>query len=212
MPPASTLPAFVAASLALLLVPGPSVLYIVARSGAQGRAAGVVSVLGVHTGTVVHVVAATVGLSAVLSASALAFTAVKVIGGGYLIYLGVRTLARSRVVSTTAITPPRSLRRLYVDGVVVNVLNPKTSLFFLAFLPQFTAPGHGPVWSQVLVLGLLFIALGLFSDVAYALAGARIGRMLHGRSSLRRRGRYVEGGLLVGLGVAALAVPHRPAN
>ena len=211
MPQLSNLPAFVAASLALLVVPGPAVLYIVARSGAQGRAAGVVSVLGVHTGTVVHVVAAVVGLSALISTSAAAFTVAKIVGGVYLIYLGVRTLTRASALAAPN-AAPTTLRRVYFDGVVVNVLNPKTSLFFLAFLPQFTSAGRGPAWSQILVLGLIFIGLGLLSDGVYALAGARIGLTLRGRAGLRQRGRYVEGGLLVGLGVAALTVPHRPSS
>ena len=208
MPSLDTLPVFVAASLALLVIPGPAVLYIVARSSAQGQRAGLVSVLGVHTGSIVHVVAAVAGLSAIVLASSVAFTAVKVVGGCYLVYVGLRVLLGSRSIGEVA-TTPKPLRRLYVDGLVVNVLNPKVALFFLAFLPQFVSPGHGAVWSQTLVLGLLYIALGMMSDGAYALAGAHAGGWLRRRTAIRRGGRYVEGGVLIGLGVTALATPHR---
>jgi threonine/homoserine/homoserine lactone efflux protein len=210
MPSVATLALFATAALALLVVPGPAVLYIAGRSAAQGRRAGVVSVLGVHTGTVVHLLAAVAGLSAVLMASAAAFTAVRWLGALYLIGLGVRTIARRGGAADHTVTlAPRSLRRLYLDGVVVNVLNPKTALFFLAFLPQFVQAGAAPVWVQTLVLGAVFIALGLCSDGAYALAGARIGHWLRARRSPARRSPVplVEGGVLIGLGVAALAVP-----
>jgi threonine/homoserine/homoserine lactone efflux protein len=210
MPSVATLALFATAALALLVVPGPAVLYIAGRSAAQGRRAGVVSVLGVHTGTVVHLLAAVAGLSAVLMASAAAFTAVRWLGALYLIGLGVRTIARRSATGDRAVTlAPRSLRRLYLDGVVVNVLNPKTALFFVAFLPQFVHAGGAPVWGQTLVLGAVFIALGLCSDSAYALAGARVGHWLRARRPSRRRSPVplVEGGLLIGLGVAALAVP-----
>lgn len=200
---------FSAAAVALLVVPGPAVLYITTRSAAQGRRAGLVSVLGVHTGTLVHVTAAVAGLSTVLATSAAAFSLVKYAGAGYLIVLGLRALARGRAPSTTRPAPERSVRRLYVDGFVVNLLNPKTALFFLAFLPQFVQRDGAPVWTQTLVLGGLFVLLGVVSDGVYALAGARAGRWLRAHRRSARRGPLVEGGLLVGLGVAALAVPHR---
>ncbi len=209
MPPLSTLPLFAVTALILLVIPGPAVLYITARSASQGPRAGLVSVLGVHTGTVVHVLAAVVGLSALLMASAVAFSAIKVAGAVYLIYLGLRTILGRQSVERHAPAPPRALRRLYVDGMIVNVLNPKTALFFLAFLPQFVEPGHGPVWTQTLLLGLVFMLLGLLSDSAYALAGAQAGRWVSRRGGLPRGSRYVEGGILVGLGLTALAVPHR---
>ena len=214
MPSAATLALFCTTALALLVVPGPAVLYIAGRSAAQGRRAGIVSVLGVHTGTVVHLLAAVAGLSAVLVASGAAFTLTRWLGGAYLIVLGVRTLARRPAETDATVTlAPRPLRRLYRDGVVVNVLNPKTALFFLAFLPQFVQPERAPVWCQTLVLGLVFIVLGLCSDGVYALAGARAGQWLRTRpttASLRRRrptSQLAEGGLLVGLGITALAVP-----
>ena len=138
----------------------------------------------------------------------MAFTAIRWAGAVYLIALGVRTIARRRGESRSdAPAPPRSLRRLYVDGVVVNLLNPKTAIFFLAFLPQFVEPDRGPVWAQTLVLGVLLIAIGLVSDSTYALAGARMGRWLRSRPGVGRRGPTVEGSLLIGLGVATIALP-----
>jgi threonine/homoserine/homoserine lactone efflux protein len=212
VPSLSVLPLFTATALALLLIPGPAVLYITARAATQGRRAGLISLLGVHTGSVVHVVAAVVGLSALLVASAAAFTVVKVIGAVYLIYLGVRTIV-GRAGSDGATGPSEhGLRRLYLDGIVVNIFNPKTALFFLAFLPQFVDPDIGPVWTQTLTLGLLFIVLGIVSDGSYAMASAHVGRRFLRNAEHRRRGRFVEGGLLVGLGVSSLAIPHHRAD
>jgi threonine/homoserine/homoserine lactone efflux protein len=214
MTSAHTLLVFAGAALALLLLPGPSVLYITARSATQGRAAGLVSVLGVHTGTLVHVVAAAVGLSALLVASAVAFTAVRWAGAAYLIGLGIVTVVRRRplLAAGDGAVTPRSLRRLYADGVVVNTLNPKTALFFLAFLPQFVDPAGAPVWAQTLGLGLLFLVIGLCSDGCYALAGARIGRWLRARPRLHRHTPLIEGGVLVGLGLVTLVASDARAD
>lgn len=208
VPPLSVLPLFASASLALLLLPGPAVLFIVARSSAQGTRAGLVSVLGVHAGTVVHVLGAVVGLSAIIVASSLLFSATKVVGGVYLMYLGVKTL-RGQDSPTAGAVRVAPLRRLFAQGFVVNVFNPKTALFFLAFLPQFVRPNHGAVWSQALLLGLLYVALGLCTDSMYALAGARVGRFLHGHVARARATRRAEGCILIGLGLLTLAVPHQ---
>jgi threonine/homoserine/homoserine lactone efflux protein len=187
-------------------------MYITTRSASQGPRAGFVSVLGVHAGTLVHVVASAIGVSAVLAASAVAFSAVKGVGGMYLIYLGVRALLRKEdVAELPAPQQPRPHKRLFVDGAVVNLLNPKTALFFLAFLPQFIAPSRGPVWMQTMTLGLLFVGIGLVSDSAYALIGARIGVRLRSSRRRLRATRVVEGGTMIALGVAALATPHRRA-
>jgi threonine/homoserine/homoserine lactone efflux protein len=197
-----------AASIALLVIPGPAVLFIVARSGAQGRRAGFVSVLGVHTASIVHVAAAVAGLSAVVVASAIAFTAVKFVGGLYLIYLGIKSIRGARRLSRAVAPTPRPQRRLFAEAFVVNLLNPKVALFFLAFLPQFVERGHGAIWTQTLVLGLVYIALGLCSDSMYVLLGARMGSWMSARSERLRASRYAEGGILVGLGVLTLALPH----
>src|SRR5262245_60890147 len=164
LPEASLLGLFVAAAIMLLVTPGPAVLYIVARSVEQGRWAGLVSALGVHVGTLVHVAAAALGVSALLASSALAFDLVTYLGAIYLVYLGIRKLLGRDQRANGEASAPRSLRRLFAQGVVVNVLNPKTALFFLAFLPQFVDASKGAVGGQILVLGLIFVALGVISD------------------------------------------------
>jgi threonine/homoserine/homoserine lactone efflux protein len=208
VPDASRLALFVTASLALLFVPGPAVLYVVTQSISQGRRAGLASTVGIHTGTLVHVAAATVGLSALLASSALAFDVVKYLGAAYLIVVGLRRLAGREPALASERPPPRSLGRIYRQGIVVNVLNPKTALFFLAFLPQFVDPSRGAAWHQILLLGLLFSALGFLSDSSWALVAGTLGERL--RRSARFPGiqRYVSGTVFVGLGaVAALSAP-----
>lgn len=202
MPTLPTLALFAAATLALLVVPGPAVVYIVTRSVAQGRTAGLVSVLGVHAGSLVHIAAAALGISALLAASATAFAVVKYAGAAYLLYLGVRKLMRRAEEKETE-APPASRARLFGEGFVVNVLNPKTAIFFLAFLPQFVDPARGPVAPQVLVLGAMWVALGMASDGTYALlASALAGRL---RSSVRARRRLDRGSGVVYLGLGAAA-------
>ncbi len=184
-------------------------LYIVARSVQAGRRAGLVSVLGVHAGTLVHVAAAAAGLSAVLAASATAFIGVKLAGGAYLIYLGVRRLLDRAPAVVAAGRPGVRLRRAFADGFVVNVLNPKTALFFLAFLPQFVDVARGAVGAQVLALGALFVALGLVTDSLYALAAGAAARRLRARPGFVTGERWLTGGTYIGLGVAAVATGHR---
>ena len=203
MPEASVLGLFVVAALVLLLTPGPAVLYIVARSVEQGRLAGLVSALGVHVGTLVHVAAAALGLSALLVSSALAFSVVKYLGALYLIYLGVRKLAGWDRAAQGRALAPHSLRRLFTQGIVVNVLNPKTALFFLAFLPQFVDVSKGAVGVQILVLGLVFVALGVISDGLYAMAAGTAGAWVKRDGRFLRAERYVSGSVFVGLGVTA---------
>ncbi|MEW9547245.1 LysE family translocator [Nonomuraea sp. NPDC050783] len=201
MPDVSTLALFCVATLGLLVVPGPAVLYIVTRSVAQGRGAGLISVLGVHTGSLVHVAAAALGISALLAASATAFTVVKYVGVAYLLWLGVRKLMRRGGGEEAVELRVQSKRRLFWEGFVVNVLNPKTAIFFLAFLPQFVSPAAGPVGPQILLLGLLWIVLGMLSDGTYALlASALAGRV---RGSVRARRRLDVGSGLVYVGLAA---------
>lgn len=197
----TSLTVFVGASLALLLLPGPAVLYIVARSVSQGRGAGVVSALGVGLGSMCHVVAAALGLSALLMSSALAFQVVKYLGAAYLIYLGIRTL-RSREAILIESEGPRPWRRIFSQGIVVNVLNPKTALFFLAFLPQFVHVNAGSVTLQIIVLGLLFTSLGICTDTLYALLSGTIGGWLRGNLRVLRAQRYFAGGTYITLGIA----------
>ena len=198
-PDSTALWLFSVAAVALLLIPGPAVLYVVVQSAEQGRRVGLASVAGIHLGTLVHVAAATIGLSALIVASALAFSVVKYAGAAYLIYIGVRKLLE-RDDDTDLHRRREPLRRAFVRGVVVNVLNPKTALFFLAFLPQFIDPDRGGVWSQALVLGLVFVGLGLISDSLYAVAAGTVGRLLRRR---RRALRYGSGVMFVGLGAVA---------
>ncbi|MGC5013189.1 LysE family translocator [Streptosporangium sp. DT93] len=203
MPDPTVLALFAAATLALLLVPGPAVLYIVTRSVAQGRSAGLVSVLGVHLGSLLHVAAAALGVSALLATSATAFTVVKYLGAAYLIWLGVRRLTARPQEGEAVEVPVAGGSRLFWEGFVVNVLNPKTALFFLAFLPQFTDPAAGPIAPQVVLLGLIWTLLGLASDGAYALlASAMAGRL---RRSVRARRRLDVTGGVVYLGLGAVA-------
>ncbi len=212
VPPLNVLPVFAGASLALLLVPGPAVLFIVARSSAQGTRAGLVSVLGVHAASILHVLGAVAGLSAVVVASSAAFTTVKIVGGLYLIVIGVRSLRGARSVARRAEPVDRPPRRLFGEALMVNLFNPKVALFFLAFLPQFVRPENGRIWSQTLVLGLLYVLLGLCSDAIYAVVGARAGCWFAQRTAPKlRAGRYAEGGILIALGLLTLALPHRRA-
>ena len=201
IPDAATLGVFVAAALALLLVPGPAVLYIVARSVDQGRSAGLVSVLGVHLGSLVHVTAAAVGLSSLLVSSAVAFGVVKYAGAAYLIYLGVRALIAHEEPADVGLRPA-SLRSLLRQGAVVNILNPKTALFFLAFLPQFVDADAGYVAAQLVFFGLLFVALGLVTDSLYALAAGTAGGWLRSSRFFAGARRWVSGTVFIGLGLA----------
>jgi len=212
MPSLSTLPLFVAASIVLLIIPGPAVLFIVARSSAQGTRAGLVSVLGVHVASAVHVLAAAVGLSAIIVASSIAFTGVKFVGGLYLIYIGVKSIRGARQVAQAATPTLRSEKKIFTEAFIVNIFNPKVALFFLAFIPQFIDRDAGPVWIQTLVLGAIYIALGLCTDSVYALIGARAGTWLGGRASRLRASRYAEGGILVCLGLLTLLIPHRASS
>lgn len=204
---------FVGAALALLLVPGPAVLYIVARSIQQGRRAGLVSVLGIHLGTLVHVAAATVGLSALVVSSAAAFTVVKLAGAAYLIGLGLWTLLSRKAEAEVALGGERRLRRVFAQGVVVNVLNPKTALFFLAFLPQFVDTSRGHAALQILILGWTFAVLGMITDSIWAIAAGSAGDVLRRSRRFSLAQRYVSGSVFVGLGVVtALAGAHHSAD
>ena len=187
MPEPATLVLFAAAALALLVTPGPSVLYIVSQSLEQGQTAGLVSVLGITLGTLLHVLAAALGLSALLASSPLAYDLVKYAGALYLVFLGLRKLLRGDGGAPDA--PARaSLPQVFGQGVIVNLLNPKTALFVLAFLPQFADPLRGGVGAQILVLGGLLALLGLLSDGAYALLAGRLEPLVRGRFGGRWHG------------------------
>ncbi len=212
MPALTTVAAFAAASLALLLIPGPAVLYVLNRSVSDGRRVGFAAVAGLELGNLVHVVAAAAGLSAVLATSATAFNTVKWLGAGYLVFVGVRTLVGppSGIDTDQPATTPR---RAFTQGIVVNVLNPKVALFFLSFLPQFIHPSDGRVATQALVLGLVFVGIGCLTDGTYSLVASTLrATLLRGRTLPFVR-RYVAGAVFIGLGlVAASASVTRPSG
>jgi threonine/homoserine/homoserine lactone efflux protein len=215
MPDASALALFTVAAITLLVIPGPSVLYIVTRSVDQGRAAGLASVGGIHVGTLVHVAAAALGLSALLVSSATAYNAVRWLGAAYLVWLGVRRLlARDEEAAATAGPEARrhGLGRVFAQGVVVNVLNPKTALFFFAFLPQFVDVTRGSVRLQVVVFGVAFVLLGLVSDGAYALLASTGAGWLRRRPRVAKASRVVSGGVLISLGVTTALAGSRSSS
>jgi threonine/homoserine/homoserine lactone efflux protein len=209
MPDGASLLAFVAAALVVLLIPGPGVLYVLARSLGQGQRAGLVSAAGLSAGAFVHVVAATAGLSALLLASAAAFGVVKVLGAAYLIYLGLRALLSRRANADVELPAPRSLRRVFADGVVVSVLNPKIAVFFLAFLPHFADATRGSVPVQMFGLGLLYCALSLCTDGAYALLAGRLRRCMRGPLARGPLPQYASAAVYIGLGIGTALVDQQ---
>ena len=203
MPSLSTYALFLATGMALLLVPGPAVLYVVTRSIEMGRRGGLASVAGITTATVTHVMLATAGLSSLVLASTVAFDAVRYVGAAYLLFLGLRRLLGRGLEQPEAEAVPRTRRRAYAQGVVVNLTNPKMIVFVFAFLPQFVDPHARHVWLQVLVLGLSFALLGCLSDSVWALAAGTVADRLRGTAGIARVQRWFGGGVLVGLGVLA---------
>jgi threonine/homoserine/homoserine lactone efflux protein len=200
---------FLLATLVLLLTPGPAVLYIIARSLDQGRLAGFVSVLSIETGNFILVLAATLGLSAILASSALAFSIVKYLGAAYLVYLGLRRILTRESTIDPAASERLSLGRIYRQGVTVAVLNPKTALFFFAFLPQFVDASRSPVPLQLLTLGSLFVLMAICTDSLYSFLAGTAGRWLKGTPAFLRFERYVAGSIYIALGlVAALSGSH----
>ncbi|HYQ62058.1 LysE family translocator [Actinophytocola sp.] len=207
MPTLSTVLLFVAATMALLIVPGPAVVYIVTRTVAQGRAAGLLSVLGVHVGSIVYVLLTSLGMSALLLASPTVFQIVKWLGVAYLVWLGIQKLrARRADDGTVAEPPPMSNARIFAQGVLVNVLNPKTLVFFVAFLPQFVDPARGPAVWQLLFFGIGFIVLGILSDGSYAMLASVLSGRLRSTAKARRRLDLSSGAIYIILGAIAAAV------
>jgi threonine/homoserine/homoserine lactone efflux protein len=198
IPERSSLILFLGAALVLLAIPGPAVFYIVGRSIGLGRNAGVVSALGIAVGTCAHV------------AAAIAFGIAKYIGAAYLIYLGVQKIRREESLEFSASAPRTKLSRIFGQGIIVNLLNPKTALFFFAFLPQFVNPSCGPVAAQILFLGLLLIAMGVVNDTLWALFAGAVADRLRGNPSWSRRQRFISGGMLISLGVATAVSGHGP--
>jgi threonine/homoserine/homoserine lactone efflux protein len=205
VPDPATLLVFGAAALALIVVPGPAVLYIVSQSIDRGRLAGFVSALGIAVGALVHVCAAAVGLSSILVSSATAFNVVKYAGAAYLVCMGLWTIVRRRDEQPASAPSERRLRRRFGQGVIVNVLNPKTALFFFAFLPQFVDPEQGAAALQIAVLGLVFVVIAVVSDSVWALAAGTASERLRGNRRFLSVQRYVSGSVFVGLGALTAA-------
>jgi threonine/homoserine/homoserine lactone efflux protein len=209
-PPWPLFSAFVLASIVLAITPGPGVLYIVTRSIVQGRRSGLVSVAGVALGNLGNALAASFGLAALFAVSSLAFSVVKFAGALYLVYLGVKML-RSSPVENPAIAPTTEpLGHVFRDGLVVALLNPKTTIFFAAFLPQFLSASAPPIF-QSMALGSLFVAIAAVTDSAYALAAGSVAPALRS-SSIHRIGRRLGGSMFIGLGVFTALTGERTNN
>lgn len=212
LPPWPLFSAFLVASLILAVTPGPGVLYIVARSLAQGLRSGLVSVAGVALGNLGNAMAAALGLAVLFAASAAAFTAVKYAGAFYLVYLGVRMLQGARAeIAAAPPTQATSLGRIFRDGFVVALLNPKTTVFFAAFLPQFVSAAL-PALPQTLALGVLFVVIAAVTDSLYALAAGAVAPALTRARGARRLGRYLGGSTFIGLGLFAAVTGTRGAR
>ena len=209
LPPRPLLTAFLAASLVLAVTPGPGVLYIVTRSLTQGRRSGLASVAGVALGNLGNAIGAALGLATLFAVSSTAFAIVKYAGAAYLVYLGIRVL-RSAAPSPGAGQPltPVSARRAFRDGLLVALLNPKTTIFFAAFLPQFIGVDASPL-VQGIALGTLFVAIAALTDSLYALAAGSLARPLLRASGARTLGRYVSASTFIGLGAFAALVGTR---
>ena len=205
----STFPLFLAGAMILLVIPGPAVFYILSRTIGQGRKAGVVSASGIAVGTLVHATAAALGLSAILVSSARAFRIVQFAGALYLILLGLRTLLGRDDAQLACTAAAHSLSRVFGQGVLVNLLNPKTALFFLAFLPQFVDTSRGHVPAQIFFLGGSFAVLGLLSDSSWAMLAGTLADRLRG-SRRRRAQKNISGGALIALGLATAFSGAKP--
>ena len=192
---------FISVTLSLLIIPGPTVLYIVARSLEQGRFAGFISALGVGLASIVHVIFALLGLSLLLMQSALAFSIVKYLGAAYLIYLGIRTLTRSAQTAAIKKVEPMKLSHVFINGFLVNLFNPKTALFFLAFLPQFVKPSQGPVWLQISILGTIFVGLAIINDGILSFIAGSAREFLSASLWLARAQKYLAGCIYIALGI-----------
>jgi len=202
LPSLSSFLLFTVGAMVLLVIPGPAVIYMLSRTIGHGRFAGVVSAAGIAVGTPFHVAAAILGLSALLASSARTFFIVKYLGAACLVFLGLRTLLRRDSSEIVGADKVHSLRRIFAQGVLVNILNPKTVLFFLAFLPQFVDPARGHVATQILFLGISFALLGFCSDSSWALLAGSLAERLRRNLRWRRAQRNISGGALIALGLA----------
>ena len=200
LPPGSLLTTFLAASFVLAITPGPGVLYIVTRSLAQGRRSGLASVAGVALGNLGNAIGASVGLAAIFAVSSVAIAIVKYAGALYLVYLGIQTLRSPESEVKTKNLKSARPRRIFRDGLIVALLNPKTAIFFAAFLPQFIGDTTTPIVQSV-ILGTVFVAIAATTDTVYALAAGSIAPTLARAREVCQFGRYSTGGAFIGLGM-----------
>lgn len=200
---------FIAVSLVVLLIPGPGVLYVVARSLSQGQRAGLISVLGLSVGALIHVAAATIGLSAILLSSATLFGFIKYLGAAYLIYLGINALMSNQSATDIALLDKQTFVRIFIDGFIVSVLNPKIAIFFMAYLPQFVVSTTVEISSQILVLGLIYVALAILTDGCYALFAGFVRGRLVGHMMSSYWPSCFSGWLYIGLGVNTALTGYR---
>lgn len=192
---------FVSGALIIIVIPGPNILYLVARSIHQGRKAGLMSVLGIEAATLIHICAAMLGLTSLLLSSALAFTVVKYLGAAYLIYLGVRKLLEQDEIANEPAADPVGLKRIFLQGFFVNLFNPKTAMFFLAFLPQFVNPGEGNAALQIVFYGVVLVVLAILVEIVYVVFASRLGSWLGRTRQSRRKQRRLAAGVYIGLGL-----------
>lgn len=192
---------FVSGALIIIVIPGPNILYLVARSIHQGRTAGLMSVLGIEAATLIHICAAMLGLTSLLLSSALAFTVVKYLGAAYLIYLGVRKLLEQDEIANEPAADPVGLKRIFLQGFFVNLFNPKTAMFFLAFLPQFVNPGEGNAALQIVFYGVVLVVLAILVEIVYVVFASRLGSWLGRTRQSRRKQRRLAAGVYIGLGL-----------
>lgn len=202
MPSTATLGTFALAATALILLPGPAMLFLVSRGIGQGRRLAIASTLGIEAATATMVLLTAFGLTAIISSSVLAFSVVKYAGAAYLVYLAIREFrSRGHFSLDSAVVP--HARRAFLDAYLVGISNPKVAVFFLAFFPQFLHPGAGPVWRQVLVLGSIFVAIGMTLDSLYALSAGSVGNWLRRHPQALDRQKFVSGGIFLAMGGAS---------
>ena len=206
-----TFVAFLVASLILAVTPGPGVVYIVTQTLGQGRKAGLASIGGIALGNLGNASAASVGLAAVFAASSTAFVVVKLAGAAYLVFLGIKALRARSTVEAAAHATRTSAARLFRDGFLVALLNPKTALFFAALLPQFINPSASPL-GQSLVFGCVFVSIAMCTDTIYVLSASALASTMRRQSGWRPYGRYISAATFIGLGVYAALASPRPAK
>ncbi|ESZ24099.1 MULTISPECIES: LysE family translocator [unclassified Mesorhizobium] len=204
----TTLIAYIAVVFGFVFIPGPATLLTIARATSSGTKVGIATGAGIAAGDVFHTVMAMIGISAVIAASATLFIVIKYIGAAYLIYLGIRAIMEKTPANPAAGALAISAGKAFRQAVLTEVLNPKTALFFLAFLPQFVRPENGTVMLQMAALGVIFVVLGLFSTVVFAVSAGRLGTLLRRNPSVLRWQGKVVGGIYCALGVR-LALQQR---